>query len=194
MVVVNIRGTSGSGKTYAVRRVMGHYGTSEPITRDVDGRSRVVGQLLTRDGGRQLMLAGRYDGPTCGGCDGLSWKGAPDFITDLVVGYAERGDVILEGLLVSTWGWERIRALSRAVEPLGGFLALQLTTSLEDCLAAIQSRRDARGNTKPLDPSNTASKWKGIRNGGRKLKEVGVRVEEVDRDGAYLKMKEVLGL
>lgn len=192
MVVVNFRGTSGSGKTYAARRVMDLYGSVDAVYQDQGGRPRLVGHRLEREGGRPLHVLGRYNGPECGGCDGLSWPGAVEFMVQSVVEAHTRGeDVMLEGLLVSTWGTERLVKLSRAVG--GEMVFIHLNTSLEDCLAAVRVRREGRGNLKPLDPSNTESKWRGVLNGSRKLRDAGCRVVYADREGAFTSAREALG-
>lgn len=194
MVVVNFRGTSGSGKTHAARRVMGLYSLKLDAYNENEGKSRLIGHLMTRvPPARDLFVLGRYNGPKCGGCDSMSWPGAADFICERVALAAALGqDVLLEGLMVSSWGTGRLKALSDAV---GGQLhVLQLTTPLEECLAAIRDRRAERGNDKPLNPKNTESKFRSALSGARNLERLGVHVEYVDREAAFLRARELLGV
>ena len=63
-VIVNPRGTSGSGKTELVRRLLADYGRdgddrAEPVRRE--GRERPIAYRLRHPrGGRPLVLLGHY--------------------------------------------------------------------------------------------------------------------------------------
>ena len=74
-LVVNLRGTSGAGKTELVRRLMGSYGVPQergpatPLMRP--GRARPIVRVLPHPaGGQPLAVLGNYDhGAARGGCD-----------------------------------------------------------------------------------------------------------------------------
>lgn len=195
MTVLMIKGTSGSGKTHLARRIMALY-TGGGVVSGPSLKSRgtmVYGHHLHRlpDEGRGLFALGRYDGPACGGCDSFSWKGAADWITGQVLDYHGRGeDVLLEGLMVTTWGADRVIGLNRALD----LRVIQLTTPLEECLAAVQARRAERGNTKPLNPDNTSSKWRGAQSGSKVIEKAGVKVIWADREAAFEAAKGILNL
>lgn len=192
--IVNIRGTSGSGKTTVVTRLLEEWkllgvplGPAE--TRVIQGKERRVGHLAG-----SLFIVGRYD-TTCGGCDTMNWKGAADDVCDLVREKYHFGPVLFEGLMVSGWGTGRLRSLW---EETGGKLhVIQLTTSLEECLASVRQRREERARAagkevKPLNPDNTVMKWHGTMRGSELLVKSGVPVEFLGRDAALARAVELL--
>ena len=200
--IVNIRGTSGSGKTTVVTRLLEEWkllgvplGPAE--TRVIQGKERRIGHLAG-----SLFIVGRYD-TTCGGCDTMSWKGAADDVCDLVREKYRFGPVLFEGLMVSGWGTGRLRSLWEETEQK--LHVIQLTTPLEECLNSVNTRRQeayARKlrekpgvmlpPLKPLNPENTTAKWHGTMRGSELLKKSGVPVEFLDREAAYQRAKELL--
>jgi predicted kinase len=192
MTVLNIRGTSGSGKSYIAYRLMKHFTGQENINRVFAGRERVVGVRVFAPKRRDLILVGRYS-TTCGGCDCLSWKGAAEDIVNLVKEWSVKGDVFLEGLMVSSWTPARLLDLCHNYNAT----LIQLTTPLEECLDAVQERRNERAKVKnkevlPLNPFNTTAKWKGVFGQGQKLKTLGARIEFLNREAAYKRCCELL--
>ena len=148
-MIINPRGTSGSGKTELVRRLLAQYGWQrgarfegagpKPIHRA--GRCRPLGYRLGHPlGGRPLAVLGHYE-VTSGGCDtnraadgGLeeSMRGAAD--------YAATGhDVLIEGQRLSS-EHERSAALARS----HGLHILRLTTPLDQCARNLVWRRRSR--------------------------------------------------
>lgn len=193
MTVLMIKGTSGSGKTHLARRIMELY----PENGTVIGPSlkskgtMVEGHHLRRPVGKGLFALGRYYGPACGGCDSFSWRGAADWIVGQILRYDSSGeDLLVEGLMVTTWGADRVIGLHRALD----LKVIQLTTPLAKCLAAVQARRAERGNTKPLNPGNTTSKWRGAQSGSRTIEKAGVEVIWADREVAFERAREILKL
>jgi hypothetical protein len=193
--IVNIRGTSGSGKTTVVNRVMELLREREKVEKDtllwleMGGKQRVVGHRIG-----PVFVAGRYS-TTCGGCDTMSWKGAADDVCALVLAQAAQGPVVFEGLMVSGWGTGRLKDLWEAAGR--NLHVIQLTTPLEDCLASVQARRAARAaakgeEAKPLNPENTTAKWHGTRRGSELLVKAGVPVEFLDREAAFHRAKELV--
>jgi len=141
-VIVNIRGTSGSGKSYLVRAVMDRYFSREAI--HVEGRKQPLCYRLKRqDGGRDLWVIGHYEG-ACGGADTVK---TIDQTYHLVRnGHAGDLDVIYEGLVAQNNVTKCIE-LHQEGFPL---LVVALNTSLEDCQKSIQARRDAKGDDRQM--------------------------------------------
>jgi hypothetical protein len=123
-IIVNPRGTSGSGKTELVRRILAHYGWQpgagsggaggpEPIYRE--GQSRPLGYPLEHPlGGPPLAVVGHYE-VTSGGCDTFrAIDGGLPEITRRAAEFAATGhDVLVEGQLLSS-EYQRSAELARA--------------------------------------------------------------------------------
>lgn len=194
-MVVNIRGTGGSGKSTVVRRVMELYAAKIPT--HVDGRKQPYFYTLYSEEnemameerkGRTLFVPGHYEIPT-GGCDTVK---TVDEVYALLQGAVDEGaDAIFEGIIVQD-------DVTRAVEfskRIGreNFLVIVLTTPLPDCLVAINERRAARGQMEPVDPKNTTSRANRVTRIMARLRDAGVTVEKHDRESAFQRAKEVLG-
>lgn len=190
MNIVMVRGTSGSGKTWLVRAVMKQCDVTGTLvgTHPVNGREIVTGYIMYTPSGRELVVLGRYGKSACGGCDSMSWRGSADFLCDLVHQHhrLNRG-VLMEGLIVSTWGLQRLRDLN---EDTGGAVHLAyLDTSLEDCLASVRARRVAAGNTRPLNTANTEGKWHAAIRTRPNVAATGVGMHDISRkNGAEIVM------
>ena len=144
-LVVNLRGTSGAGKTALARRLMEEYGavpargSAAPLMRR--GRTRPIGWALPHlAGGRPLAVLGDYGGATRGGCDTIPLRdGGMAEAFRLADELARAGhDVLLEGL-----------ALSADVRGTAALAAghrvhvLCLATPLEECVRNVVRRRRA---------------------------------------------------
>lgn len=166
--ILNLRGTSGAGKTHIVRRLMEQYATK--TAHHIPGRKQPIGYTFSGYTGDRahltappLFVAGHYEGGEggCGGCDNLS-QGL-DYIYDLIREHANQGeDVVYEGLIVAS-DWRRCAALAKEHR----VLVIGLTTPLRSCLESVQSRRDKRAAAKglvaePLNPKNTEAKYKAL--------------------------------
>jgi hypothetical protein len=157
-MIINIRGTHGSGKSHIVRRIIKRYNAVPEsfFPQKTRGKPKIRGYQCTVFGS-ELFIVGSYE-TTCGGCDGIQ---PYNLIWPIVEEYASRGHVVFEGALVI-------------------------------CLDRIRQRRASKGNTKPLDPKNTASKYNNIINSIPKIRdEFGRRVLVLDHRKA---IAQVLGL
>jgi hypothetical protein len=161
-MIVNIRGTSGSGKTYLIRAY-----------RDaVGGWVRVGPDALHPTGYRCVggtLVVGSYEA-TCGGCDKIKTQ---DEICARVRGFAaESPNVLFEGLLMSHL-FSRYRDLSTE---LGGIVFAFLDTPLDICLQRVVARRERRkAAKKPFNPANTTGKWHDMRRVEEKFRIAGHR-------------------
>jgi len=134
-MIIQCRGTSGSGKTWAMRQVMS---TLQLIPEFISGRRR---PLYYRTEDESIVVLGSYEN-SCGGCDGIgSARQVFDLIKILLENPSHRV-ILAEGLLLS----EDVKWVSQ----LPDVRVLFLTTPLEDCLENILSRRKERGNDSPL--------------------------------------------
>ncbi len=183
MTIINLRGTSGSGKSTVVRRVMGQYGSIKPVSKS--GRKQPVGYVCSLGQRRPLWVPGHYEIP-CGGCDTL--KSVQEVYDGVQSGLDQCYDVLFEGLMIQ----EAKASTFISFAKQNNILVIALTTPIGDCLQAIRERRQARGNLEPLDPKNTVDRVERVKRNLFKLQDAGVRVLRLDREAAYLKCLEEL--
>lgn len=187
-MIVNLRGTSGSGKTELIRTIMRSYARVRPIS--AEGRKRPLYYLLN-DGptGRSLAVLGHYE-TACGGCDTITDM---DSIYALVRRCADTGyDVLFEGLLISN-KFTRIAELCQ--ERPGEVHVVELTTPLEECLAGIRERRLKRrsDDVRELNPRNTVAYYKSTKKTCERLEALGYPVHRGDRAAALGLVRNLLG-
>lgn len=189
-MLINIRGTSGSGKSHLVREVMKTYKGLGGQRADVmeEGRKRPIMHWFTAEGRRPLAVIGHYCTP-CGGCDTIPKM---ERIFNLVR-KAHRGgaDVLFEGLLISA---DSKRALELHDDELP-LLVCELDTPIETCLESINARRRARKkDAEDVDPKNTESKYKGVQSSMKKLRSHGVDCYTGSREDVLAHVLSTLGL
>ena len=146
-LVVNVRGTSGAGKTELVRRLMESYGVPQargpaaPLMRR--GRARPIVWVLPHPaGGRPLAVLGDYDhGAARGGLDTIPLcDGGMAEAFRLADDLAQDGhDVLLEGLALSA----DVRDTAALAAAGHRVHVLCLATSLEECVRNVVRRRRA---------------------------------------------------
>jgi hypothetical protein len=192
-VILNPRGTSGSGKTEFVRRLLSDYGWKKhgcatPIHRK--GRKRPIAYKFQHPlGGRPFAVLGHYEA-TSGGCDTIRVvDGGLDEAFRLVREYASGGhDVLLEGLLLSG---EHTR--SAALAKTHQLHVLRLSTPLDRCIRNVIARQRA-GKRNWASVARTATMQQAnVEEACRQL-DGHARVEILDFDNALLRARELLGL
>lgn len=159
MKVIQVRGTSGSGKSTAVRTFMGGH---EWQARHVPGRKRPL-YYESMSGGNlpKTVVMGHYE-TACGGCDSI---GSVPAIFAAMRSLPPAEFVICEGLLLSEdVKWTR--------ELIPDVYCLFLVTPIETCLHQIRLRRSAAGNEKPLSEDNTRNRVAVIERARTKLDEL----------------------
>lgn len=141
-MIVNIRGTHGSGKTSLVRAFMERHDTTP-----IQGKKKPDGYVCQTHWG-EVRVVGSYE-TSCGGCDGIQPYA---LIWPRVLEYAALGHVLFEGALVSnSYG-----NIGRDSEEYGDeFVFAFLDTPLQTCIDRILQRRVERGNLKPFDPNKS---------------------------------------
>lgn len=100
----------------------------------------------------EVFIIGKYETP-CGGCDGINTQ---DEVCRRVRKYAKKGHVIFEGLIVTSCYKRYLDLFKKLKHP---YRFVFLNTKIETCIKMVERRRASRGNTKPLDPTNTISKY-----------------------------------
>ena len=147
---VQIRGTSGSGKSTVMRKVIGGLGGKVKSVMK-DGRKNPLYYKID-----DIAILGHYESP-CGGCDTI---GSARQVYDLLQKIDAR-IVLSEGLLLSEdTKWSK---------QLDDLRVVFLTTPVETCLERIRGRREAAGNNKPLKEDNTRNRVRVIERARVKL-------------------------
>lgn len=183
-MIVNIKGTSGAGKSYVARAVIDRVGASEVWERQeatlfgAQGAGRVLRYEAETASGR-LVVLGDYR-TTCGGVDSMMPEGrSRDQVKATIAEHASAGaSVIYEGLIASDV--TRVVELSQ-VFPVA---VVYLDVTLDECLDTVRARRAARGDERPFSTVKTVAKFKEIQSQIKRLREAGVAVHSVRRDEA----------
>lgn len=162
-MIIQIRGTSGSGKSTVMRAVKDQLGEWNYAL--VEGRKQ---PLYYRTAGEpDIVLLGHYESP-CGGCDTI---GSARQVFELIQTFLDvhKSPIILcEGLLLS----EDVKWSIQLKD--NGLRVYYLTTPPEKCLEQIKHRREIAGNLKELNTENTLNRIAVIERSRLRLKEAGV--------------------
>lgn len=179
-MIIQIRGTSGSGKSTVMRHVMESLGDWNSVFSE--GRKKPLYYVNVER--PDTVVLGHYESP-CGGGDtiGSSPKIYAEIVKRLEEGFEH---VLVEGLLLS----EDVKWSSQ----MSGLKVVFLITPLETCLEQIQKRRTAEGNDKPLNPSNTSNRVGVIERARTKLVELGVECRRCSANQAHRVILNWLGL
>jgi ABC-type dipeptide/oligopeptide/nickel transport system ATPase component len=187
-MIINIRGTSGSGKSTLMRSVMALY--PGKVRHKVPGRKQPIGYVLSREGGgTSLAVPGHYE-VACGGCDTIS-----DYETIYSKIREADGlglDVLYEGLLISGESARPIQLHNEGRK----IHVIALSTPIEVCIASINQRRqEKRGpDAPPVKERNTIAKARAVEIAMGKMADAGIPCEWLDRDAAFLRVRELLGI
>lgn len=176
--IINIRGTSGSGKSTVAREFLQRY-PNEPL---LDAKNKVLGYRvdLSSEGVQEpLYVVGRYTSP-CGGGDTL--RDEADAVAKCAAAQ-HLGHVLMERMLTSGSGPKGQFASAFAENP--DIIYAVLDTPLEVCLERVVQRRAAEGNTKPFKPDNTVSKWYQTRRAAALLFDEGKDVRSLPYTDAF---------
>lgn len=182
-MIISLRGTSGSGKSTVVYTLFDRYGKQEVLgtTGKVEGY-RI--DLPYTD--KPLYVVGRYT-TACGGCDTVKTQ---QEIVDRTVRYHKLGGhVLLEGLLMSG-GLGTVGTLAELYPDEHVFATLD--TPFETCLDRVIKRRAKAGNDKPLNPTNTKSKFDSTRNVMKKVLAAGKKAVWIDHTRATDAVEDLL--
>lgn len=166
-MILNIRGTSGSGKTHTVRTFK-DANAPELIIKDGDKiLAHMVHYNLV-----PVYIIGKYVN-VCGGCDTIHTQ---DEVCNLVRYFSQFGHVIFEGLLISH-SFMRYYSLMQEFERISVPMVIaRMDTPLEVCLERVKQRRLDKGNEKELNPQNTISTFNSCLGMDSKFAEVGVKI------------------
>jgi hypothetical protein len=176
-VIINIRGTNGSGKTTIVKKFLkfphselyGVLGVKRPEAYKVD---------LGKGAKRPLFVIGSYQSAT-GGMDALPLSATEQ--VGLLIKYQKLGHVLFEGVVISTYYGAVGDWLAAHRQEA---LVIFLNTSLEVCLDSIKTRTGEASRTK-----NVEAKIKSIESARKRMIESGIPTLTLNRDEAFARIK-----
>jgi len=154
-VLLNLRGTHGSGKSYIMRNFLAMHPVQKMRYGVLGARLPEAYELTIKGCDRPVFVIGPYI-TVCGGLDCVR---PYDNVMELIGKYANKGHLVFEGLLASgVYG-----RLGAYLEPYGKRVHLLfIDTPLKTCTARVQSRRDERGNRVEFDDSNVRKKYNAV--------------------------------
>src|ERR1035437_1150699 len=186
MTIITVAGTSGSGKSFVVRKFIDWARKNGRVTEEfIEGRTSPIAYTVSLKGKAPIYVLGSYEVPT-GGCDTI--HDVAD-IFDRVKKNHRNCHVIYEGLFVMN-----MSRGPKLVSEVGKtrLCVLQLDTPLATCIASIDARRAEKGKDKLEAKTNTVDNYRRARNYCSKMRDAGARVFKVTRDEALPKMLELL--
>lgn len=187
-MIINVRGTSGSGKSYLIRSIMDLYGSR--LRYRETGRKRPLGYLCLRPaGGRSLAVIGHYE-TACGGCDTIPTLETAFGLVRMA--HTAGHDVLFEGLLINS---DRKRTIEMHEDSLP-LTVITLDTPLDLCLESVKLRRTAKAgdNAKELNPRNTQTKYELSLINHQKFREAGLDAQLLTRTDAQRVIRELLSV
>lgn len=141
-MIIQLRGTNGSGKTWIVKQVMNTYEFKTIVNRDRE----IMGYYSKEI---NLFVVGRYTN-SCGGCDNIHTQ---DEICARIYKAASKGwNVLFEGLLPSHLASRFVKLYKDMQEQSVDCYFIFLTTPLEQCYENIMARRKASGRRSTKEP------------------------------------------
>lgn len=183
-MIINIRGTSGSGKTYMVRAFMEKYGPDSVILLD-SGKTAahcVYYRMLP------VFFLGSYKN-ICGGTDSIPTQ---DLICSLVRHFSQFGHVVFEGLILSHLYARYVALYNEMVGYNEKMVIAYMDTPLDLCIERVKQRRLEKGNTRELDPKNTINQYTSTLSTMTKFKADGMDVRWIKHDKDPVKQLRVL--
>lgn len=181
-MIVNLRGTNGSGKSTVPHTLIAQSKDAREVnlvgyTTEKGAERFVVGYHL-RD--LDLCIVGKY-ATACGGCDGVKTQ---DLICAAVIAASRVAtNVLFEGVIVSTL-FSRYLTLAKGFKKRG-FTWAYLDTPLKTCLERIQKRNGG----KEIKEDLVASKTRAIASTRVKAEVAGQRVKIINHKNAVAEVK-----
>jgi len=197
-LILNPRGTSGSGKTELVLRILAEYGWSCDRSGKLNGVERIyrVGRThpfayrVRHPGdGKPLVVVGHYQ-RTSGGCDTIRVEdgGLPE-VMRFAGDFASRGnDVLIEGLCLSSEV-----PLSAQLAEAHGLYILLLSTPVEQCTRNLASRRHMGRSSLLAIERTTAEEHRRVEDACARLR-LHATVEVLDFDAKLVRARKLLEL
>jgi hypothetical protein len=182
-VIINIRGTSGSGKSTIAFTLLDKF----PFEKIKDKNDKIMGYKVEAGLSKPIYIVGKYE-TKCGGCDTIPTQ---QEAADRAVYFHELGGhVLMEGLLQSAAGPKGAVTATISATNVACFVILD--TPVEVCLDRVRARRLARGDERPLNEKNTRDKWDQTMSTAKTMKKLGYDVRSIDHTRAFEDVMNIL--
>ena len=191
-IVVNIRGTSGSGKTTVVRKFLElpHRVLTRPKpTQRNPNKQEVMGYEVDASSvgvTKPVYVIGSYEN-VCGGCDTIPTQ--QEAADRAVAAWGSGGHVLMEGLLASAAGMAGAVTMTL---PKDHTVYGIMDTPLQTCVDRVMARRAARGETKPFNPANTEMKYQQTFSTAKSLYDNGYNVKTINGVSGFQDVVDIL--
>lgn len=186
-MLINLRGSHGTGKTTIVRKVMVEYPKRKAVYLE-SGRRIPIGYICKKRGLTPLFVPGSYEHPVSGGCDNVQ---SVDLIYGTIRKYAKKGyNVLFEGIVAQHSTPNIVRLNERYKVRV---VVIDIPT--EKALKGVRARRKSRGETQKFNPANTIKESASVLSSSLRLKGAGVKVRYAkSRSAALEKILDLLEL
>lgn len=173
-MLVKIHGTSGAGKSTIAFNLL-EASTMEPVKIGENPKKPEAYAIVLPSVTAITYILGSYENQ-CGGMDSIV---SVQNQIQLIHKYAELGNVVYEGLLMSTY----YGGIGQEMERYGkDHIWAFLDTPIDVCIDRVKARRLAAGNERPLNERNTRERIKPIISLQNRLINMGARVETLNWD------------
>lgn len=184
-MIVQIAGTSGSGKSYLVRQFLA-WGAKNGKVTECKAGTKLVGYDVKVKEYYPIHVIGPYrEGVDTAGCDSI--RNIDQVFALIAQAEDENKDVLFEGLFMMN----HTRG-PQLVEKYEAVKVVQLTDPLAVCLQSINDRRSARGDDKLLSKKNTEGNYVRAANYCDKMYSAGAGVIRTKRADALEALLEAL--
>lgn len=179
-MLINIRGTNGTGKSTLMRKFMND--NPRHLNFNVNGRNIKV---LESDGN---FILGDYTRD----CGGLDTTKNLDEVRGLVREYIGQGNVFMEGMMYSTL-YESPAGIDDEIAKLGHeYYWVQINIPAQVCIDSTVERRVRNNNFDTFDPIQLIKKWRSIGSAFNKAVADGRLAFAGDRNQCYEAIKKAL--
>lgn len=178
-MVIQLRGTSGSGKTWIINKLMEKY-TFVPVK--VHGK--IFGYKCKEI---NLFIPGKYE-TACGGCDAISTQ--DEICRRIKIGVKNKYNVLFEGLICSHISQRYAQLYLELKKASIETYFIFLNTPLATCRENINKRR-AKAGKPPTNAKNTEKDYISTRKSRKNMKNLGVPIENMpvlSSESAYEKI------
>ena len=184
-MIINIRGTNGSGKTTVATAVVPPAASERFLLHEFDHTSKKTGrvskkQVIGYRSAEGVILVGRYD-TACGGCDGIATIAATVESVKRAAALPGAKAVIYEGLLTSGLYQSFVDLALHFREAGRDHVFAYLDTDLEECIRRTRIRTQ---KTADWNDGNVRSKHSAVLRTRERALQDGHMVMDVDTDSA----------